>query len=343
MPNGKRAFHRDRQLSDQMRRRDLIGLIAGAAITLPIAARSQQPTTIARIGFLGLAPASASVSRVEALRAGLRELGWVEGKNIEFEFRWAERVDQLPDLVAELVRMNVDIIFAPSSTFVEPARRATQTIPIVFAAHADPVGLGHVASLARPGGNITGLSMVHTEIAEKELEILKQTVPQASRIGVIWNPTTPSAPRVLKAVEAAGEKLQVQLRPMPVKTVEDFEGVFTTMTQEQIDAFLDIASPLTYTHRARLAELALDHRLPGMFGLIANAEAGGLICYAADINDLHRRAAAYIDKILKGAKPADLPVEQASKFELVINLKTAKVLGVEIPPIVLARADKLIE
>jgi putative ABC transport system substrate-binding protein len=325
-----------------MRRRELIALIAVAATAWSLA-HAQEPTKVARIGFLGLAPASASASRVEALQAGLRDLGWIEGQNIVFEFRWAERVDQLPELVAELVRMNVDVIFAPSSTFVEPARKATQSIPIVFAIHADPVGLGHVASLARPGGNITGLSMVHTEIAEKELEILKEAVPHASRIGVLWNPTTPSAPRVLKAVEAAGEKLGVHLRPKPVRTVDDFERVFTAMAQEQVDAFFDIASPLTYSQRARLAEIALEHRLPGMFGLSANAEAGGLMSYAADINDLHRRAAAYIDNILKGTKPADLPVEQASKYELVINLKTAKAIGVEIPPMVLARADEVIE
>jgi putative ABC transport system substrate-binding protein len=292
-----------------MRRRELIALIAVGATAWSLA-HAQEPAKVARIGLLGLAPASASASRVEALQAGLRDLGWVEGKNILFEFRWADRVDQLPELVAELVRMNVDVIFAPSSTFAEPARKATQSIPIVFASHADPVGLGHVASLARPGGNITGLSMVHTEIAEKELEILKETVPHASRIGVLWNPTTPSAPRVVKAVEAAGEKLGVHLRPKPVRTVDDFEGVFTAMAQEQVDAFFDIASPLTYSQRARLAEIALEHRLPGMFGLSANAEAGGLMSYAADINDLNRRAAAYIDKILKGAKPADLPVDQ---------------------------------
>ena len=326
-----------------MRRRDFIAVIVTAAFSWSLSVRAEEPTKIARIGFLGLAPASASASRVEALQAGLRDLGWIEGKNIEFEFRWAERVDQLPDLVAELVRMNVDIIFAPSSTFVEPARKATRTIPIVFAIHADPVGLGHVASLAHPGGNMTGLTMVHTEIAEKELEILKQTLPHASRIGVLWNPTTPSAPRVLNAVEAAGQKLGVQLRPMPVRTVEDFEGVFAAMSQEQVDAFFDISSPLTYSQRVRFAEIALEHRLPGMFGLTANTEAGGLMSYSPDINDLHRRAAAYIDKILRGAKPADLPVEQASKFELVLNLKTAKALGVEFPPIVLARADKMIE
>jgi len=272
-----------------MRRRELIALIAVGATAWSLA-HAQEPAKVARIGLLGLAPASASASRVEALQAGLRDLGWVEGKNILFEFRWAARVDQLPELVAELVRMNVDVIFAPSSTFVEPARKATQSIPIVFASHADPVGLGHVASLARPGGNITGLSMVHTEIAEKELEILKETVPHASRIGVLWNPTTPSAPRVLKAVEAAGEKLGVHLRPKPVRTVDDFEGVFTAMAQEQVDAFFDIASPLTYSQRARLAEIALEHRLPGMFGLSANAEAGGLMSYAADINDRNRRA-----------------------------------------------------
>jgi putative ABC transport system substrate-binding protein len=196
-----------------MRRRDVPPLIAAAAIASPLAAHAQEPNKIARIGSLGLAPASASASRVEVLRAGLRDLGWVEGKNILFECRWAERVDQLPDLVAELVRVNVDIIFAPSSTFVEPARRATQTIPIVFALDADPVGLGHVASLARPGGNITGLTMQSTELNTKQLEILKEALPQSTRFGVLWNLSTPSHKLGLPAVEAAGETLGVTLAP----------------------------------------------------------------------------------------------------------------------------------
>jgi putative ABC transport system substrate-binding protein len=326
-----------------MRRRDFIILFGAAAAAWPPAGRAQQATKLARIGFLGLAPAAASTSRVEALRAGLRDLGWVEGKNIAIEFRWAERVGQLPELVAELVGMNVDIIFAPSSTFVEPARQATKTIPIVFAINADPVGLGHVASLARPGGNITGLTMLSTELGPKKLEILKEALPQATRFGVLWNPSTPSHQPALPAIEAAGEKLGVALYMVPARTVEELDGAFASMAQERVGGFIDVASPLTYSERARVAELALKHRLPGMFGIKANVEAGGLMSYAADINDLHRRAAAYIDKILKGAKPADLPVEQASKYELVINLKTADALGLEIPPILLARVDEVIE
>jgi putative ABC transport system substrate-binding protein len=246
-------------------------------------------------------------------------------------------------MAAELARMNVDVIFAPSSTYVEAAWRATQTIPIVFAIHADPVGLGHVASLARPGGNITGLSMLFTELAAKELEILKDALPHATRVGVLWNPTTPSHPPALKAVEAAGETLKVDIHAMPVRTLEDINAAFATMTQERLDAFLDMAGPLSYAQRAALAELALKYRIPGMFGQKENVEAGGLMSYSADTLDLVRRSAAYIDKILKGAKPADLPVEQAAKFELVINLKTAKVLGLEFPPMLLARADEVIE
>ena len=315
-----------------MRRRQFIALFAGVSIAPSLAAHAQEPTKIARIGFLGLAPASSWASRLEVLRSGLREFGWVEGRNILIEFRWAEGADQLPELAAELVRMNVDVIFAVSSTYVEVARQATQTIPIVFAIHADPVGLGHVASLARPGGNITGLSMLLTELGAKELEILKEAVPQVTRIGVLWNPTTPSHPRALKAVEAAGETLRVQIHAMPVRTVEDFDGAFATMTQQRVGAFLSLSGPLDYAQRAPLAELALKHRLPGMFGQKENVKAGGLMSYSADTLDLVRRSAAYIDKILKGAKPADLPVEQASKYELAINLKTANALGLEIPP-----------
>ena len=213
----------------------------------------------------------------------------------------------------------------------------------MFAIHADPVGIGHVASLARPGGNITGLTMLLTDLVAKELEILKEAVPQATRIGVLWNPTTPSHQRAVPAAQAAGEKLGVQLLMVPARTVEDFDGAFSTMTRERVDSFLVVASPVIGSHRALVAELALKHRLPGMFGTREDVEAGGLMSYAADLNDLNRRAAIYIDKILKGTKPADLPVEQASKYQLVINLKTAKALGLDIPATVLARADEVIE
>ena len=304
--------------------------------------RGCQPSSF-RARSLTYTPASSWTSRLEVLRSGLRELGWVEGRNILIEFRWAKGVDQLPALAAELVRMNVDVIFAVSSTYVEAARQATQTIPIVFAIHADPVGLGHVASLARPGGNITGLSMLLTELSAKELQILKEAVPQVTRIGILWNPTTPSHPRALTAVELAGEKLPVQLHTAPVRTADDFEAAFAAMTRERVGAFLSLSGPLDYAQRAPLAELALKHRLPGMFGQKENVKAGGLMSYSADTLDLVRRSAAYIDRILKGSSPADLPVEQASKYELTINLKTANALGLDIPPIVFARADEVIE
>jgi putative tryptophan/tyrosine transport system substrate-binding protein len=325
-----------------MRRRDFIKGIVGSA-AWPLAARAQQPAKIARIGFLGLGPAAAQSSRVEALREGLRDLGYIEGKNIVTEFRWADTVEQLPELAAELVRMKVDVIFASSSTLVEPARQATKTIPIVFATHADPVGIGHVASLARPGGNITGLTMLLTDLVAKDLEIFKDALPGATRIGILWNPTTPSHPPALKAVEAAGTPLGVSLHMLSASTVDDFDGAFAAMTREHLDGFLVVASPVTVSQRARLAELALAHRLPGVFANKENVEAGGFMSYGPDNDDLTRRAALYIVKILNGTKPADLPVEQATKFELVVNLKTAKVLGLKISESFLLRANEVIE
>ena len=325
-----------------MRRREFITLVGGAVATRPLAARAQH-SAMPVIGFLGPAPAATYLPRLEALRAGLRDLGYVEGKNVIIEFRWAERVEQLPEMAAELVRMKVDIILVSSSTYVEPARQATKTIPIVFLLNADPVGLGHVASLARPGGNITGLSTLLTDLVAKELEIFREAVPQITRIGILWNPTTPSHGPALQAAKAVGQKLGVQLLLVAGRTVEEFDGAFSTMTQERVSGFLVIASPLSFSERAPLAELGLKHRLPGMFGSRENVEAGGLMSYGADYNDLHRRAARYVDKILKGVKPADLPVEQASKYELVVNLKTANALGLTIPESLLLRADKVIE
>jgi putative ABC transport system substrate-binding protein len=325
-----------------MQRRKFITLL-GSAAAWPLAARAQQSAKVPRIGFLRFGPAAANADRVEALRAGLRQLGYLEGKNILIEFRWAETVDQLPELAAELVRMNVDIIFAMSSTEVEATRQVTMTTPIVFPVHADPVGLGHVASLARPGGNITGLAVILTDIVAKQLEILKEVVPQARRIGVLFSPTAPSHRPAVQAVETAGERLRVQLVMVPVRTVEDFEGAFSTMSREQVGGFLVVAAPLFVSHLARLTELAIRHRLAGMFGGKEYVEAGGLMSYHTDLIDLCRRAATYIDRILKGAKPADLPVEQPTKFDLVINNKTAKAIGLTIPESFLLRADEVIE
>jgi len=240
--------------------------------------------------------------------------------------------------------MNVDVISATSSTETERARQATNTIPIVFATHADPVGLGHVANLPRPGGNITGLSVVQTELTEKAMEILKETVPHATRFGVLWSPTAPSWRPTLQAAQAAGQKLGVQVEDVSVLTVSDFAGAFATMARDRIDAVFVHSSALTARlDRPLLAELALKHRLPTMFGGRPNVESGGLMSYAPDLLDLTRRSAIYIDKIIKGAKPADLPVEQASRYQLVINLKTAAALGLTIPHSVLMRADEVIE
>ncbi|MBR0794976.1 ABC transporter substrate-binding protein [Bradyrhizobium jicamae] len=326
-----------------MRRRDFVTLFGGAAALLPLAARAQQSTKVWRIGYLGFGPASSWTSEVDALRSGLRDLGYVEGKNIAIEFRWAERADQTFDLATQFVRMNVDVIFAPASTQVEPARRATKTIPIVFAQHADPVGLGDVASLSRPGGNITGMSMLLTEISVKELEILRETLPDSARIGVLWNPTTPSHPTAVKAVEAISEKLGVQLVLAPAGTVTEIQAAFLTMSREGVSGVLVLSSPLYTVQGVLLADLQMKYRLPEIFANRANVDAGGLVSYGADLNDLYRRAAFYVDKILKGTNPADLPVEQASRYLMVFNLKTAKALGITIPPTVLARADDVIE
>jgi putative tryptophan/tyrosine transport system substrate-binding protein len=325
-----------------MKRREFISLLGGAAAG-PFAARAQDATKVPRIGFLGFGTAAAWANRIEALRTGLHQLGYLEGKNIFIEFRWTENIEQLPVLAAELVRTNVDVIFATSSTEVGAAREATNTIPIVFATHADPIGLGHVASLPRPGGNITGLSVLQSDLTAKALEILKEVVPHATRFGALWSPTAPSHRPTLQAAEAAGEKLGVQFSMVPVETAQDFEGAFVRMARERVAGIFVAASSLTRSQRTPLAELALKYRLPTMFGARENVQAGGLMSYAPDHVELTRRAATYIDKIFNGVKPADLPVEQASKYQLVINLKTAQALGLEVPPMLLARADEVIE
>ena len=329
-----------------MRRREAIALAGTALFAWPLVARAQQPTKIARLGYLGFGAPSdrASASRVEALRAGLRELGYVDGKNLAIEFRWPDTVEVLHEAAAELVRMNVDVILVNSSTESEAARRATSTIPIVFATHADPVGVGHVASLARPGGNMTGLADQAAVTTGKRIEILKATVPRATRFGVLYTPTTPAHRPILQAAEAARGKLNVQLLTVGVSTVGEFDGAFAKMARDRVEAVFVQGAILTGGANATpLAELALKHRLPTMFGNRANVVAGGLMSYAADYIDQHRRAAVYIDKILKGAKPGDLPVEQASRYQMVINLKTARALGLAIPALILARADEVIE
>ena len=325
------------------RRAFLVATAGLLAVPLPAEVSAEQPSKTYRLGCLYYGSPAEAAQRLRALRTGLSEHGYVEGRNIKLELRWAETVEQLPELAAQLVNMNVDVIFANSSTEVEAARLATRTIPIVFANHADPVGVGHVSSLARPGGNITGFTVQLSEVAAKQLEIMKQVLPRMKRIGALAVVTAPSYRPSLHAVEAAGQRLDVAVLPVPVRTPEDLDGAFTTMSRERVNGFVALQTPLIRSQRSTIAELALKHRLPGIFGAKENVEAGGLLLYFADNIDLTRRTAIYIDKILKGAKPADLPVEQASKYELVINLKTAKALGLTIAPSLLSRADQVIE
>jgi putative ABC transport system substrate-binding protein len=328
-----------------MRRRDLARFFGGAALaTMPLLARAQQSAKIVRLGYLGFGTAAASAVRVDALREGLGDLGYVEGKNLVIEFRWADTVEKLREGAAELAAMKVDVIFGTSSTETDAARRVNTTIPFVFGTHADPVGVGHIASLSHPGGNITGLSVAQSDFTAKSVEILKETVPHAVRIAVLWTPTAPSGRPTLQAAESTGEKLGLQVASVPVHGVEDFAEAFATMTRDRADAVLVHAAALTArVNRPLLAELALKHRLPSMFQVRENVQEGGLMCYTPDHSDLTRRAAVYIDKILRGARPADLPVEQASRYRLIINLKTAEALGLMIPSAILARADEVIE
>ncbi len=321
-----------------------VGLIFSLVLLLaPLAADGQQAGKVYRVGLLWDSPAMFP-DAIEAFRRGLRDLGWVEGQNIVVEHRWSEgRFDRLPDLAEELVRLKVDVIIAPSSIYTGAAKRATSTIPIIFVSHADPIGSGHVASLARPGGNITGLSLMMTETNAKLLELFKEAVPGLSRVAVIWDPATPSHGPGLKAVEAMGRALGLRLQTVAVRSATEFDSAFSAISRDRAGGVLVLSTPLFIAEARRLAELALKHKLPTMFGPRAHAEAGGLMSFGPDRADLWRRGAFYVDKILKGAKPADLPVEQPTKFELVINLKTAKTLGLTIPPSVLIRADQVIQ
>jgi putative tryptophan/tyrosine transport system substrate-binding protein len=322
-----------------LRREFIAGL--GTAIAWPSVAHSQSKK-IPVIGLLLLGDVKSNVF-VPSLQEGLRDLGWIENHNVTIEARYAPTVQQLPETAAELVRLKVDVIFASSSIYVEAARRATRTIPIVFGAHADPVGVGHVASLAHPGGNITGQSQLLTELASKQLAILNEAVPKAQRIGVLWDPLTPSHLSALKAIEVTAEKLHVRLVAEPARSADDYDAAISAMTNANAETLLVMQSTLSIQKKELLAALALKERLPTMFGVRENVIVGGLMSYGANVRDLYRQAATQIDKILKGANPADLPVEQATKFEFAINLKTARLLGLEIPPTLLARADDVIE
>ncbi len=312
-------------------------------LALPLPAGAQQAGKVYRVGFLWDSP-DVWPHALEGFRQGLRDLGWVEGQNIVVEYRWAEgRFDRLPGLAEELVRLKVDVIVAPTSIYTGAAKRATSTIPIVFASHADPIGSGHVANLARPGANITGLTIIMSETMAKSLELLKAAVPGLARVAVLWDPATPSHGPGVKAVEATSQALGLRLQTLAVRSATEFDNTFAAISRERGGGVLVLSTPLFMGGARRLAELAMTYKLPTMFGPREHAEAGGLLSYGPDRADLYRRAATYVDKILKGAKPGDLPVQQATKFELVINLKTAKALGLTIPPSLLGRADEVIQ
>jgi putative ABC transport system substrate-binding protein len=310
---------------------------------LSVSAEAQQPTKIPRIGFLAGNSLSSLAARVEAFRQGLRELGYVEGKNIVIEWRSAEgKNDRLPALAAELVRLKVDVIVTAGPLPTRPAKEATATIPIVMAQDPDPVGSGFVASLARPGGNITGLATLAPELSGKRLELLKEIVPKLSRVAVLGTSTRPGNAQSLKEVELAAKAFGVKLQYLDALSPKDIETAFRAASKGRAGAVLVLASGIFNSQRTQVVELAVKSRLPAIYYAAEWVEDGGLMSYGTSFTDLFRRAATYVDKILKGRTPADLPVEQPIKFEFVVNLKAAKQIGLTIPPNVLVRADKVI-
>jgi len=326
------------------RRTFLYGFTLGT-LAAPLAAEAQAAGKMYRMGYIQTATPDEQAPLTKALDEGLRELGYVEGRNIVFErrFAWGKQ-ERLPALAAELVRLNVDVIVTGGNPVIAAVKQATSTIPVVMAASRDPVGTGFIASLARPGGNITGLTGdAGPEILGKRLELLKEAVPRASRVALLWNPLPPGAETFRKAVEGAARTLGVTLQTVEVRGRDEFEGAFAAMARERADAVVVQPDPVLFTARTQVVLLATKHRLPAVFHAREFVEIGGLMSYGSSLAYQFRRAAVYVDKILKGAKPGDLPVEQPTKFELVINFKTAKALGLTISQSVLARADEVIQ
>jgi len=333
-------------LKSKIENRKWVGLFAIVVALTVCGARveAQQPTKVPRIGFLAAISPAVLSARTEAFRQGLRELGYVEGKSFVIEWRYAEgKPDRLPALAAELVRFKVDVIVTGGPAATRPAKEATVTIPIVMSFDDDPVGSGFAASLARPGGNITGLSTLAPEISGKQLELLKEIVPRLSRVAVLGTSTTPGTAQNLKETELAAGALKVKLQYLDVLDPKDIETAFRAASKGRADAVLVLTSPVFVLQRTQIVDLAVKGRLPAIYDQSEYVEAGGLMSYGVSFTDLARRAATYVDKILKGAKPADLPIEQPTKFEFVINLKAAKQIGLTIPQSVLYRADKVIK
>ena len=326
-----------------MKRRDFITLLGGAAVAWPLAARAQQVGKVARIGFLGASSESGLGRRVEGFRSGLRDLGYVEGANVIIEYRWADdKYDRLPELAADLVRSHVDVIVTHGVVGSLAAKRATATIPIVVANIGDPVAAGVVASLARPGGNITGQSFFAPQLDAKRIELLKELLPQLTRAAVVLNPDNPGTRLDVKAMETTAQSLKVELEQFPVRGPSEFESAFDRMEQRHILAVATGDDSMLVANLGAIAALATRRRLVSV-GSKELAQAGGLMGYGVDFFSTYRRAAAFVDRILKGAKPADIPIEQATKFEFTLNLKAARALGLDVPPIMLVRADEVIE
>ena len=321
----------------------LVFLLLGASLGT---AAAQPPEQVPRVGYLSPGSSSdpARLRRFEAFRQGLRELGYVEGRNISLESRWAEgKYDRFPTLLADLVRLKVQVIVAVGGNATQAAQQATRTIPIVMSVVLDPLGSGLVSSLARPGGNVTGLSLMGPDLVGKQLEVLKQAVPEGSRVALLWNPGNPSSARQLREAEVAARTLGVRLHAVEARGPGEITAAFAAMTTARASALVVLNDGMLFNQRKQIAELTAKTHLPSISGNREFTEAGVLIGYGADALDLERRAATYVDKILKGAKPGDLPVEQPTKFELVVSLKTAKALGLTIPHSLLQRADKVIE
>ena len=318
--------------------------LAWVVLAVGVIAEAQTSNKVARIGFVSATPLSAIQTRIDAFRQGLRELGHIEGKNILVEYRDGEgNADRFSAIAAELVHLKVDVIVTGGPTVTHAIKQATSTIPIVMAQDSDPVGSGFVASLARPGGNVTGLSTLAPELSGKQLELLKEIIPKLARVAVLGTSTVPGNAQSLKETETAAVALAIQVQHVDVISLKDVESAFRAARKEHADAVLALASPIVNSARKQVIELAVKTRLPVTYARSEFVEAGGLMTYGVSINDLFRRAATYVDKILKGAKPADLPVEQPTKFEFAINLKAAKQIGLTIPPNVLVRADKVIK
>jgi putative ABC transport system substrate-binding protein len=327
-----------------MIRREFITLIGGAATAWPLAAHAQQAGKIPRVGFMGNSTAALEANLVGPFRDGLRELGYQEGRNIVIEYRWAEgNYERFPALVAELLAVPVDVIVTAGTPATLAVKKATSTMPLVMIAVGDPVGTGVVPSLARPGGNITGLSSIAPDLEGKRLELLREVIPNLSHVVLFLNPLNPFHTVSMRQALTAAQALGIKLQPLEVRTSGELDGAFAAIVREKPDALLILADRVFLHDRKRMMDFATEHRLPSVNAYRELVEAGGLMSYGPSYEDMHRRAADYVDKILKGTKPGDLPVEQPTKFTLILNLKAARTLGIDVSPMLLARADEVIE